>query len=255
LHRGHRVGPACACKLRAFLACDLSQSHVIRAGVGDKLVKQGLGKMKKRFGVVAALCLVFGMSAAQADSFMLQDGAVTASGHQISISRLPVRQDNGKIVYKDIIMQFSLDKNKMALTNGYPKVTNSIEQDQGTLIRGDYKVEGANPTTILTLEGPYQGPMGRTRWTLANKGTSNIIEFYPGPLKGHPQEQRIQDAKISAPYTFGLAYAGMANVTIYKNSLVAIDSLDGKRLQLFAYTNGGGQDQSLPVYIYTLVRQ
>lgn len=190
-----------------------------------------------------AFALALSSTIAQAQDFKFENSTVTPGGQQISVVRLPIRMPDGKVVYKDVVMQFEFINNKFRFAEGYPKVTNSIIPQPGPFIAGNYK-DGLGQEARLS--GPLPGPNGRSRWTLRWHDLATF-DFYTGAVDGHPLETRVEKAKINAPYTFGVVAQGSIS-TFKLQNLVALIQLDNRTLQVLDFTDDtAGKDSKTPV--------
>lgn len=194
---------------------------------------------------------IAGSGPVAADSFFLEQGSISVAGQNLSITRLPITLTDGTVVYRDVVMRFKYVNGTIAFEYGFPKVTASVLPAPGPFVAGTYKLQGAS--NLYTLAGPYSGPNGRTRWVLSAKGTSHSAEFYTGPVTGHPLATRINNAKITAKYTFGYSTTWLDATDIGTDNLLAMDIQQGGVLYLYDYTNS--IDRALPQYFYTLVKQ
>ena len=193
-------------------------------------------------GAVAVAMMAPGLAGAQ--TFNFESSTVTPGGQQISIVRLPVKRPNGKLEYKDVVMQFEFVGGQLRFAEGFPKVVASDISQPGPFIAGDYPKSGDG----ITLSGPLPGPDGRTRHSMFG---DYVMEFYTGATEGHPLQNRIRTAGIKANYTFGVVTNGDSFVR--SGDLVALVQVDPKTLQVLDFTSSG-KDVEVPVNVYTFKR-
>lgn len=208
--------------------------------------------MRILMAAFAALVLGFSAGSARADSFYFEEGIVSPSGQQITVLRLPVRLSNGKLVYKDVTLRFTMTNGKLKFATGFPKVANSPALLTGPFVAGEY-YSAANKSHIYKLDGPVPGPNGRQQWTMTYPNYPLQITFYTGAIKGHPLEDRIKAAGINAPYTFGIIDVQHSYYEIFgfqDGDLVAITKTAADTFVLYDYTDvisGSPVDVKLPV--------
>ncbi len=202
---------------------------------------------------VTTLLVVLASSAAVAADFRFDDAEVVGSGRQITVSRLPV-VSGATIVYKDVTIQFGLDaKGALRVVPGYPKTTDSAPLLTGALTPGRYRVHGLSPELVVKLIGPSTGAGNRAMWSLTGETVAQQMNFYVGPIAGHPLQKRIQRA--------GIVYSGQAFGNTSRNTsldgwyfderqLVAIQPL-GHAISLMSYSYKGA-DATYPLRTITL---
>jgi len=143
-------------------------------------------------------------AAAQAASIpqaFAESAIMGGSGNRVSISRVPVRNSLGVITYKDVVVLFSVSPTGV-LTMSAPFITASPAILSSTFIAGRYKLDG----DIFTVTGPGVAPGGRTIWSIAGPSTCALnASWTTGPIAGHPQQVRLNDAQISYQgYSYGV---------------------------------------------------
>ena len=203
------------------------------------------------FILVATLAAV--TNVAKADSFFLENGSLSAGGQQISVTRLPITLDDGSTVYRDAVIRLKHVNGKLVFEAGYPKLTPSVFPTPGQFVSGSYKLLGTS--NIYTLAGPYDGANGRSRWILTQQSSGNSSEFHTGLVSGHPLQARILKANITAKYTFGYALANFGGLDVYQGNLVALSGGQNGNIYLYDYSTGTNIDKSLPIVMYTFVKQ
>jgi len=200
-----------------------------------------------------ATLLIFNSNPARADSFMLDYGNVVGSGDQITITRLPIVRNNGKVIYKDVIIKFGLNKKRnLIVLKKFPKTTNSTPIMNADLVAGRYQLN--NSSWEYDLIGPTVGPNGRSLWTLVGTNNSLDMTFYTGPVKGHPLEQRIKDAGInSSPFTFGFSSNGHSLSNRFGHDCLIAAHMVGSDLKLDSHSAPGcGSDNATPTETDTM---
>lgn len=209
------------------------------------------------FAAAVAASLLIGAPVAQADTFRLDYGNVSTSPDTVTITRVPVRKPDGKIVYRDISIKLRLSASgKFLVSSGFPKTVPSFTAVGSKLVAGRYKINQSS--NILELIGPSAGPNGREQWTLA--GTNNEVQmiFYSGPVKGHPMQDRINAAGIStSPYVFGESSdngSGTLNVDYFDTGALVSLSPSGVNVQLQSHSKSAASDRKLP-YLTILLRK
>jgi hypothetical protein len=191
---------------------------------------------------------------ANADSFKLDYGNLSASGQQITITRLPIFRDGAGPLYRDIVIEFQLDKkNRLKVVSGYPKTTKSPGVLSANVVAGRYILN--QDSDVFDLVGPGVGPGGRSLWSLVGANNTLDMTFYGGAVDGHPYQERLNNAGIvSSPYTFGVSSnPGTLGMGYGNGCLVAIHMI-GNQIKLDSYSsNNCGADFENPTRSNTLL--
>lgn len=138
-----------------------------------------------------------------ADSFFFDDSTVSASGQQMSVTRLPVRRSDGTVVYRDVIVKFVVNSAGQIIVKS-AKTTTSPPQivNQGKFVAGKYYLT-SEPNFVFELVGPQSALNGHNLWTIRRNG-STIVRIYTGPVKGHPYEAAIRNSRAKGDFAFGI---------------------------------------------------
>jgi len=152
---------------------------------------------------VAAAVVVSSATATLADSFFFDDSTVSASGQQMTVTRLPVRKPDGTVVYRDVTLNFVVNSAGQVVVKS-SKTINSPPQIvfNGKFEAGKYYLT-AMKDNVYDIVGPQIGVAGRAMWSIRLDGVT-VVRIYPGPVKGHPYEAEIKKSGVKSDLAYGV---------------------------------------------------
>lgn len=152
---------------------------------------------------VAAAMVVSSATATLADSFFFDDSTVSASGQQMTVTRLPVRKPDGTVVYRDVTLNFVVNSAGQVVVKS-SKTINSPPQIvfNGKFEAGKYYL-AAKKEKVFDVVGPQIGVAGRAMWSIRLNGAT-VVRIYPGPVKGHPYEAEIKQSGVKSDLAYGV---------------------------------------------------
>jgi hypothetical protein len=198
-------------------------------------------------------------------SIALQYASIVSTGNTITISRAPVTNSAGALVYDDITLQLAVGANgAITSASGYPKWVASPNLLVGAFEAGTY----LGPSNIdsgkmgIVLTGPGIGS-GVTVWSVAAAkgydGTCTVpgnATFWVGPLANSPITKRLKTAGItSTNWSYGILGSSSCDYVIgrsgtwYANDIIGFSQV-GNTITIadFSYEN---KDQSTPADQFT----
>src|SRR5271165_6702962 len=191
-----------------------------------------------------------GARAATPTAFFEYSGIV-GEGSTISITRVPVEMSNGKIVYKDVTIEFSVEPNgTLDLVAGSPSQAPSPVLNTSHFQAGMYFTQVAASVAFGTLAGGGPGSGGSTEWTFS---VVNAPSGYQGPVEASWQtltppvdlQGRITNDKIVLDPALSYGSEGQGNYW-RPDSLIAAQQV-ANTLNIETFTNpGNGADYSSP---------
>jgi len=204
----------------------------------------------KRHGLILLLAtLAASGSAAAAPTSYLEDAGVVAFGKTIDVSRLPVTTSKGAIIYKDIVINLSVDALGNVTFAAKPTVTASPTPIPSNFIAGRYYLRyfGTNYFGDLT-KGVGAG--ASTIWTLtmeqASGGSWPEQSIWQTGTPAPDVASRLNTAMVrrNPNYSYGTTPEG-GNAVFSNNGLLAAEQVNTS-LTLVSYSGNTG-DQQLPV--------
>jgi hypothetical protein len=182
----------------------------------------------------------------------LEDASVAAVGKTISISRLPVTNSTGTVLYKDVVINLAVNASGNLTFATVPSVTISPSPTPTKFVAGRYYVSVSGTNYFGSLTSAV-GAGGSTIWTLTMDLT---------PEGGYPQESvwqtgapapdvasRLATAKVAKNPNYSYGTSPEADGSgFYNNGLLAAEQINNK-LTLVSYTYnsaGPANDQRLP---------
>jgi hypothetical protein len=246
----------------------------------SRRLSRSLGRISLLFAFVVTLATAMWSGSAHAQSFdealtsitpyaLFQSSTLTGSGNVITAIRVPVVTSAGKVVYKDVTVQFDVDSaGDLTLTGGFPEVVASKTPLTSHFIAGNYGGPGSLANFLITVSGPGVAPGGATEWSLGTASGANsctypaMASWYVGSLSSSPIYSRLKAASItSTAWSYGVgglpdntACGDSYTYTWNHGSLLGL-SQTGNAITVASFTNGyGNSDHNYPVdqITYTL---
>jgi hypothetical protein len=153
-------------------------------------------------------------------AIFMQSATISGAGNALTLGRVPVKDANGKITYKDISMLFTVDNaGNVTLDPQSVSITSSPPLNAGTFKPGHYR--GYKACNEADCKGDFTvgtggGNGGRISGSIQRinifqgAGSADISDVFnaswtSGPINGHPDEAKLKAAGItSTAYSWGV---------------------------------------------------
>jgi len=167
------------------------------------------------FAASAGLALAAAATATEAaPAAYLQSAAITGAGNVLTLNRVPVQDNTGKITYKNVLMTFAVDNTgKLTLNTASVSIIASPTLNVGAYKPGTYNGYnvGSDSTNHYFIAGaPGVGADGRISGSIQRITTNNYTSVFnaswtSGPVIGHPLEALLVQAGITSNgYNWGI---------------------------------------------------
>lgn len=179
-----------------------------------------------------------------AEAIFFQSSSIVGVGKNIHVTRVPVRDNAGRIQYHDILIPFDVDGSGN-LFPGTPEISLSPRLVVGSFNAGTY----IGPSGYrYTVGGPGPAPAGRTSWSLTTGSISFHVSWITGPIKGHPNEAQLRTAGINySGYSWGTV--GSSQIGSFRSGNIIGAVQTGNQLVLHNFGSDNIEDTSL---VFTL---
>jgi hypothetical protein len=180
-------------------------------------------------------------------TIFMQSATINGAADAVTLTRVPVQNAAGTIIYKDISMFFDVDSlGNVTLPPALVKITPSPTINVGAFKPGTYNgysINGCTNDHTFKVGSPGVGSGGRI------SGSIQRIEFgcgifnaswTSGPIAGHPLEVQLKAAGItSTAYNWGIM--GTADLSTQQSGWIAGDIVGvvqtGNQLSLVNFKN------------------
>jgi hypothetical protein len=157
--------------------------------------------MRTILGVLLMAILVPTLALAQPPTAFIERSKVIATGEEIHLYGLPTLDSTGRTRYYDVTVTIDVRNSGRPATTATVSSVASPRVRTNEFVPGEYTglTNGAGATCTLA-SSPFAG---RTEATLhcvlnSNPGHTIDIQWYTGPIAGHPLEPQLTDAGLDA---------------------------------------------------------
>jgi hypothetical protein len=208
-------------------------------------------------GLGAAAILATAAPAAAQSAPYLDYSDLYGAGGTITITRLPIKEPSGTVVFKDATITVTADANG-TLKAKVTKQASSVVLVTSNVQAGVY-ARSDSGSSKFRISGPGALGGGEAEWTIVTvEGTpcGSPAEFYTGPLSQNPLYSRLQAAGITdTSYSYGIINNGSPCTGWGSNYLIGVAPI-GSQVQVALFTDPAtGSDQPTPYarYLYNYV--
>jgi hypothetical protein len=183
----------------------------------------------------------------------MQSATINSAGDAVTLTRVPVMNAAGTILYKDISMLFDVDNlGNVTLPSALVRITTSPTINVGAFKPGTYNGYSVNGNNVFKVGSPGIGSGGRIsgsiqRITLSSADVFNA-SWTSGPITGHPFQAQLNAAHItSTAYNWGImGTAGQFTVSSgWKAGDIIGTVQNGNQLSLVDFENTNTAKRSL----------
>jgi len=175
--------------------------------------------------VIAVTLGLAGLCMAQVDEApagpRLHNSTIFGFEDTIRAIRVPLRTPDGKTLYRDITLRFSMGTDgTLTIAEGYPAIVPSPTPMVSTFQSGKYigPRNIANGKATIRVDGPGITTGGGSTWSLVSVDDADKCTYpgsatwYVGPLESGPQASRLKVAGItSTAWSYGVSGVGPAS--------------------------------------------
>ncbi len=147
-------------------------------------------------------------------AIFMQQATINGAADAVTLTRVPVRNAAGTIIYKDISLFFNVDSaGNVTLPSALVQITPSPTINVGAFKQGTYNgyslAPGCGLNNNFKVGSPGVGSGGRISGSIQRINDSNCDTFNAswtsGPITGHPNQAKLNAAGItSTAYNWGV---------------------------------------------------